>query len=31
MVPVVIAYQSWAYSRFAHPLTREDLAYEEAY
>jgi cytochrome d ubiquinol oxidase subunit II len=31
MVPVVIAYQSWAYSRFAHPLTQEDLAYEEAY
>ncbi len=31
MVPVVIAYQTWAYITFRHKITDEDLAYEEAY
>lgn len=30
-VPVVIAYQSWAYKLFHHKVSAEDLAYEEAY
>ncbi|MBI5521966.1 MAG: cytochrome d ubiquinol oxidase subunit II [Desulfarculus sp.] len=29
MVPVVIAYQAWAYYTFRHKVTEEDLAYEE--
>ncbi|GAB6886940.1 cytochrome d ubiquinol oxidase subunit II [Desulfothermus okinawensis JCM 13304] len=30
-VPIVILYQFWVYKNFAHPITKEDLAYEEAY
>ncbi len=30
-VPIVILYQSWVYKNFAHPLTKDDLNYEEAY
>ncbi len=29
MVPVVIAYQAWAYVTFRHKVTEEDLAYED--
>ena len=31
MVPVVLAYQTWAYVTFRHKVTDQDLAYEEAY
>ncbi|MFH1033138.1 MAG: cytochrome d ubiquinol oxidase subunit II [Pseudomonadota bacterium] len=31
MVPVVIAYQAWAYFTFRHKITDEDLFYEESY
>ncbi|MFZ5585090.1 MAG: cytochrome d ubiquinol oxidase subunit II [Thermodesulfobacteriota bacterium] len=31
MVPIVLAYQAWAYVTFRHKITDEDLAYEEAY
>ncbi|MYL81996.1 cytochrome d ubiquinol oxidase subunit II [Desulfovibrio aerotolerans] len=30
-VPVVIAYQIWTLRTFRHPVTKEDLDYEEAY
>ena len=30
-VPIVLAYQFWAYKLFKGKITREDLAYEEAY
>jgi len=30
-VPVVIAYQVWTLRTFRHPVTKEDLEYEEAY
>ena len=30
-IPVVIAYQIWAYNLFKGKVTKEDLAYEEAY
>lgn len=30
-IPVVIAYQIWTYRLFRHPITEEDLDYEEAY
>lgn len=30
-IPVVIAYQIWTYRLFRHPITEEDLGYEEAY
>ncbi|KHK01177.1 cytochrome d ubiquinol oxidase subunit II [Desulfovibrio sp. TomC] len=30
-VPVVIAYQIWTLRTFRHPVTKEDLEYEEAY
>ena len=30
-VPIVILYQLWVYKKFAHPITKDDLAYEEAY
>ncbi|MHC1788767.1 cytochrome d ubiquinol oxidase subunit II [Solidesulfovibrio sp.] len=30
-VPVVIAYQIWTIRTFRHPVTKEDLEYEEAY
>ncbi len=30
-VPIVIAYQIWAYNLFKDKVTREDLAYDEAY
>ncbi|MCP4109610.1 MAG: cytochrome d ubiquinol oxidase subunit II [Desulfobacteraceae bacterium] len=30
-VPIVIAYQSWAYNLFKGKVTKEDLSYEEAY
>ncbi len=30
-VPIVIAYQSWAYNLFKGKVTEEDLAYDEAY
>jgi cytochrome d ubiquinol oxidase subunit II len=30
-VPVVIAYQIWNFRTFRHPVTKEDLDYEEAY
>jgi cytochrome d ubiquinol oxidase subunit II len=31
MVPIVIAYQAWAYTRFSGPVTAEELASEQAY
>ncbi len=31
MVPVVLAYQIWAYNLFKHRLDQDDLDYEEAY
>ncbi|MCA1905858.1 MAG: cytochrome d ubiquinol oxidase subunit II [Desulfarculus sp.] len=31
MVPIVLAYQTWAYVTFRHKITDQDLAYEEAY
>jgi cytochrome d ubiquinol oxidase subunit II len=30
-IPIVLAYQIWAYSLFTHKITEEDLSYEEAY
>jgi cytochrome d ubiquinol oxidase subunit II len=30
-IPVVIGYQIWAYTLFKGKVTKEDLAYEEAY
>jgi len=30
-IPVVIGYQIWAYYLFKDKVTKEDLAYEEAY
>jgi cytochrome d ubiquinol oxidase subunit II len=30
-VPIVIIYQVWAIHTFRHPVTKEDLDYEEAY
>lgn len=30
-VPIVLAYQIWAYNLFKHKVTEDDLAYEEAY
>jgi cytochrome d ubiquinol oxidase subunit II len=30
-IPIVLAYQIWAYTLFTHKITEEDLAYEEAY
>lgn len=30
-IPIVIAYQIWAYNLFKEKVTKEDLAYEEAY
>lgn len=30
-VPIVIAYQVWAYMVFSHKINEDDLAYEEAY
>ena len=30
-IPIVILYQLWVYKKFAHPITKDDLAYEEAY
>jgi cytochrome bd ubiquinol oxidase subunit II len=30
-IPLVIAYQAWALCKFSHPVTQEDLDYEEAY
>ncbi len=30
-VPIVILYQFWVYRKFAHPLTEDDLGYEESY
>jgi len=30
-IPVVIAYQIWAYNLFKGKVTKEDLAYEEVY
>jgi cytochrome d ubiquinol oxidase subunit II len=30
-VPVVIAYQFWNFRTFRHPVTKDDLDYEEAY
>jgi cytochrome d ubiquinol oxidase subunit II len=30
-VPIVIGYQIWVYRLFRHKVTKEDLAYEEAY
>jgi cytochrome d ubiquinol oxidase subunit II len=31
LVPVIIAYQSWAYSLFKDKVTVDDLEYENAY
>ncbi|SPD75878.1 Cytochrome bd quinol oxidase subunit II [uncultured Desulfobacterium sp.] len=30
-VPIVLSYQIWAYNLFKHKVTKDDLAYEEAY
>jgi cytochrome d ubiquinol oxidase subunit II len=30
-VPIVLAYQFWAYKLFKGKVTKEDLSYEEAY
>ncbi len=30
-IPIVLAYQIWAYMLFSHKITQEDLDYEEAY
>jgi cytochrome d ubiquinol oxidase subunit II len=30
-LPIVIGYQIWAYNLFKGKVTKEDLAYEEAY
>ena len=30
-IPIIIAYQTWAYYLFKDKVTEEDLAYEEAY
>lgn len=30
-IPIVLAYQTWAYTLFSHKITQEDLDYEEAY
>ena len=30
-VPIVLAYQFWAYNLFKGKVTKDDLAYEEAY
>ncbi len=31
MVPIVIAYQAWAYKTFSHKITQKDLDYDNAY
>ena len=30
-IPIVIAYQAWAYTMFSHKIRKADLAYDEAY